>query len=340
MLIRKKLLWPAPSKINSDFRVDARPHNPSPVYQYEFSHAFANPFGVIIDKSRLIRKIIYDEQIIGWTGEVRLVASSLIKKKIYHEGPLLVVGHPVWRNYYHFTLELLPRIFMLKEHIDLDPRTRIILPSGLQSFHGDWLDLLGLRRKVVELEHAALATSSKLITCDYQASSTNFNSPMMKEYKKWIEDRISRCESNNFIEPSIPQGEKIFLTRRNDGRRSISTIADVEGELKARGYSVVFFDELSLWSQIKIIRSTKYLISIHGAAMANIIFGNQNRLRILELCNHAFNFHFYEKLAKSLDIEYNRLGCIPVVSTHDNPNHQDIYVNTCSLMALMDRLGF
>jgi hypothetical protein len=69
------------------------------------------------------------------------------------------------------------------------------------------------------------------------------------------------------------QYDKVFFSRRD--ARALENHYDVERLLTAQGYTTVYMEDFSILDQISIAAHTRHVVSIHGAAMAFLVFNRK-----------------------------------------------------------------
>jgi capsular polysaccharide biosynthesis protein len=99
---------------------------------------------------------------------------------------------------------------------------------------------------------------------------------------------------------------KVYISRRNSGKRLILNEADVIRVVQKYDYDVVRTEDMTIEEQIKLFSRTTDLISIHGAGLSNMVFMPEGS-RIIEIRHrddnpmltcfftlaHTFNHTYY-----------------------------------------------
>lgn len=90
---------------------------------------------------------------------------------------------------------------------------------------------------------------------------------------------------------------RIYVTRRKAKYRKIANEQEVVALLEKYGFSVIDFDDMTFWEQVAQMQAARYIIAIHGAGMANIVFANP-KTKILELLHEykspaAYRFPYW-----------------------------------------------
>ena len=120
---------------------------------------------------------------------------------------------------------------------------------------------------------------------------------------------------HNYIVARIPEEYKsrtysarIYVTRRKAKYRKIGNEQEVVALLEKYGFSVIDFDDMTFWEQVAQMQAANYIVAIHGAGMANIVFAN-SKTKILELLHEykspmAYRFSYWI-VCRTLGIDYH-----------------------------------
>jgi hypothetical protein len=96
---------------------------------------------------------------------------------------------------------------------------------------------------------------------------------------------------------------RVYLSRRDSGRRILENELELEEFLKGLGFDCVLMSQLEPKAQVELLRGASVVVAQHGAALTNIISCNP-KTKIIELFNPAHGTDAYEIIAKSLSLDY------------------------------------
>lgn len=232
-------------------------------------------------------------------------------------------GNGSW-NYYHWTIEIIPK---LKYFLSLNLNTeniKIILPAHvkhIKSFSVMLEILLGSRFDFVYISKDQIAKVQKLyivttpsnivfnprknanfgadflyfdkISIDFLRNSILFSS----QYKLFL-----KTYKNKF------EGKKIFLARKEQLSRQYNQ-NDVKNLVAKYGFVSVFLEELSFFEQIYLFQNIEFLIGASGAAWTNLIYVNKGVKAISWLSENLCSFSSYSTLAKYYDCDLTFFEC-------------------------------
>lgn len=323
----EKLLYKKSPAITMSNKVDERPQIPHDVFEYQFDKGYINPFGIIVSGLRVHRESMYSAQLpLGYLHAVRLSISPLLKNRIDYHGQLLSVTHAYYDNFYHFTLECLLKIFLLREHIG-QPDTKILMPEMQKKFHKEWFEILGLSDHVMTIEETDIMMPRNIITCSFPATSSNQHREIINDFREWVLGKVTP------LIHAKKNIKKVFIGRAIDGRRNIHNREEVIGIFEKYGYVYMEMDNLSLLDQLNVFINATHIAGLHGAALSHLTFARRDA-QVIELINKNFHVHFFEKICLALEISYVAVQCQPA-SDIDNPNHADIEVDMHGLEKIL-----
>ena len=159
-----------------------------------------------------------------------------------------------------------------------------------------------------------LAYSNKLYLFPYKLISGNYVENTTLAINKVV----------NF--PKVTPKKIIYVSRSEAKYRKVVNEVELIKMLKKHGVEIYNFDNLSLKEQIKIAQKTKLFISIHGAALTNMLFMNksQNILEIRHPDSEIQNCYF--SLASALKHNYFYFLGIPI-NKDSNPHDGNLKVD-------------
>ena len=98
--------------------------------------------------------------------------------------------------------------------------------------------------------------------------------------------------------------KKIFISRKSPARR-FANQDELEKAIESYSYKVLYLEEISIQTQLKVFQSANIIIGLHGAGMTNII-GCKKRTKVVEIFGER-GTSSYASIAESLDLEYIHL---------------------------------
>ena len=106
--------------------------------------------------------------------------------------------------------------------------------------------------------------------------------------------------------------QKIFLSRAPGGTRGAKNLSDVHRTLEARGFQIVYCEQLTVAQQQQTINSANVIAGLHGAGMVNIAFHREpTQVTVLEITPEDFINPCFGFLAEELGMNYYCMGAGP-----------------------------
>ena len=249
---------------------------------------------------------------------------------------------PYIEKYYHNFLEIFPKILFLKtvnpffkliivtsKEQDINPLTKIFY-----SWEKDFTDLdhnLSNVKDFLEMsEIDYLCTSTDSVFLKEMIAQSAY---IFFDFKKYIGDKRPNSYPKNYNFPNsypfhpttaqtaeslfpyldIMRGihrdelhgdKKIYVSRKNFPERKLENEENLEKFLSDNGYEIVYFENMSILDQIKIVKESKELILLNGSSGVNCMLANPGT-KVWVFNNNADIVGIYEKASLEYNIEYN-----------------------------------
>ncbi len=287
----------------------------------ELKNVFVNHYGLVIKNGLLIKGCApnightkYDDDNFYYRHWRRGIEQFLVSKygrslpsiKLDDNKKYLVIHSP-WFSYYFWLTECLPRLLMVQDQLD---ELVLIYPEGWKkiSYVNDTLDLFPQLKRIE-------------IPNDYHLFVKNL---VMPEVKPWtpilIPEQVFQIREFLFSKFDISTSEKerhIYISRSDAKYKKLINEEEVVNVIEKYNFETVTMSDRSLKSQIKLMHETKYVMSITGASMANLLFLPEGATLIdltnsMYLTDRKYKFHF-KKIMDILNGSYVVQFCEPKV---------------------------
>jgi capsular polysaccharide biosynthesis protein len=198
-----------------------------------------------------------------------------------------------WMGYYHWIIDILPKICLLQRQFgpDLDG-LKICYPSSGSVFEQESLKLLGVPSTAVHCTRKHGAVNADEIWCNQLPGWQKIH-PMAK----LVQERLLPFKTAG-------SAKRIYLSRR--GRRRCLNEYEVEVLLKKHGFLVVEDNSRSLSEQIGLFYDADYIIAPHGAALTNLLWCRPGA-HVLEFFNASYQADYYRHLSEYGGLHYRCL---------------------------------
>ena len=244
-----------------------------------------------------------------------------IKKKINGTVLSLLTGGAGNDNYSHWLYDVLPRIALCENVINLSKIDYYLAPSLKNNYQKETLELLGINKnQLISSENYRHFESSKLIVSDHpyciSGSATKDIMNIPQWISRWLREKLLITKKNEMKFP------KKFYIDRSDSKsntrhlRKIINENEVKDLLKKNGFEFIQLGKLNFKDQTKIFNNADIIVGLHGAGFANLCFCEQ-KTKIIELRGLSSGTQ-YKNLADKNKLEYQAISCEPI--KHDAKN--------------------
>ncbi|WP_414661871.1 glycosyltransferase family 61 protein [Horticoccus sp. 23ND18S-11] len=172
------------------------------------------------------------------------------------------LGHPWSSAYYHWILEVLPKLSILNQ----DPSTRkhpFIVPTLRHPFQLDTLRLAGISLdRIIQIP-----PSSGDITVDrlYFSESLGTTSNPSSRAVEWLRRTYLPTSKN-------PRRRKLYVSRRDAPSRRVANEDELVDFLSQEGFETICPGSMTFAEQVETFREASVVAAPHGAGLTNMIF--------------------------------------------------------------------
>jgi capsular polysaccharide biosynthesis protein len=217
------------------------------------SNLVVTPWGV--DSTSLFENLSISRRV-----ELNLVAlASVIKNRhsrLQTESEVFHIFNIWGGGYHHWLTEVAPKLFLFEDEIR---NGVILLPENSPHFVIDFLRDFGFEN-LVSTSGNVWIRNLQLVS---NPNSGHYNPEHILPLRSHV---LSRFGDGS----SLPQ--RLYVSRRNSRGRKVVNDAEVENVLAARGFRTLELESVSFADQVRLFSRCDQLVSIHGAALTNMLF--------------------------------------------------------------------
>ena len=208
------------------------------------------------------------------------------------DGRLAVISAPGSKNYFHWTLDAVPRFGLLK---NMAGEIDAYYVDNSNRFHREWLDKLGIpSSKIVSASSESHIQPTELIVPSF-AGLPGLPSP----------------EGLEFLRKLMPQGKlneqrRVYVSRSQSRRRRIVNERKILSILHDHGFTVVHPGRMSVVEQMELFGSAGVIVAAHGAELTNLAYCAPGT-RIVELFSPYYINPCFANLAALCGLQYTAL---------------------------------
>lgn len=237
----------------------------------------------------------------------------------------LVYNHWATFNYYHWLIETLPRLVILRK---LYPDATIILPFSAMPYMRETVALLGYANTFTVPENTTLKIPN-LAFVERPGSFLHHDTELLLEAASSITSQV--------VSVIKKPKRRIYVSRSRANRRKITNEIELLDVLAKYNFEIIYFEDYNFIEQVKIMRDVEVVIGLHGANLTNILF-MQEGTEVIELMNSCSPNLVYFQLASCLKLNYYVLPCMPGDGSSAN-NHADVIVDLLQIKNILQSIS-
>jgi capsular polysaccharide biosynthesis protein len=246
------------------------------------------------------------------------------------EGTVAVVGTAGADIYYHWMMDVLPRLALINKMLPLDSIDYFITEFGDHPFQYETLKKAGIpSQKIIKSNdnwHFHVK-ASRLIVPSLAGELDQPNLFQVQYLQKLFGDIKSRA---------LP-GRRIYISRKNTGRRMIVNEEDVLQLLSKYSFEIIQCEDLSVEEQVAIFSGSSAIIGSHGSAMTNLVFCAAGT-KVIDLFNPSHINPCFWYISQWVNLEYHvLLGTAHPID--GNPKNDNTMVDVAQLKMKLNDIG-
>ncbi|MCE5294562.1 MAG: glycosyltransferase family 61 protein [Chlamydiales bacterium] len=196
-------------------------------------------------------------------------------------------------NYYHWMIDLLPRIDLIRKS-GLQP-VKYYLRAPIFPYQKETLQKLGIQEKdCLYVEDYPFLKAKELIGPSLAAP------PFKVPIPHWATQFLrSSFLPNEILQPT----ERIYISRKQASSRRVVNEEELLPFLERNNFKVVVLENLTVAQQAHLFASARTIIAVHGAALTNLVFSAKGT-QVIELFHPKFILHCYHWLSYQRELPY------------------------------------
>ncbi|QGX96468.1 DUF563 domain-containing protein [Haloplanus rallus] len=201
---------------------------------------------------------------------------------------------PRYRNYYHWTIETLPKLRLLDAFGDETGREpTLLVPADPPAWMRDSLRLLG--GEDFPIRHAREPV--------YDADPTvvpSFAGTVTGAEHRWFKRQTSGLRGD----ADTDRSRRIYVSRAGARERRVHNDDAVLDALDDYGFEPYRLEELPVAEQVRLFAEAEAVVGPHGAGLSNIVYSDD--VAVVELFGSNVKTNF-ARIAEAAGFEYHRL---------------------------------
>lgn len=217
---------------------------------------------------------------------------------LYFNGKLAVISSPGSENWYHWLLQILPRLIILKEsnfEYDRIYINNLKYPWQIKSLE-IVLNYLNIPEdKLFVVNSDCIIQATRLIV-----PSVPFIPVKGTPLPLWLKKDLR----NIFIKGNSKAYDKIYISRKYASTRKIVNEEELIEKIEKIGFKVIYLELSSPYEQAQLFNKAKIIVGPHGSGFANLIFSTP-KCKVVEI-DHGTTppRSFYKRMANYMSCDY------------------------------------
>ncbi|HCU90436.1 MAG TPA: hypothetical protein DGR97_10855 [Gammaproteobacteria bacterium] len=259
---------------------------------------FCNRFGDVYDQQgcRLnnVSHKLRDRRRHGWLKSALKAQRNPIVRLNKVDVPILNLAASTSHMYFHWLLDVLPRIYVAREAgIECG---RWLYVSKAAPFQKESLEALGVLERTIDCDEKVIIHANDIATPVHQIAVGHLPPAWAVRYL-----RTELLGKLGAARPCF--GKRLYVSRNDAGRRNIIGEEDLIDALSVIGFEKIVPGELSVRDQAAAFANAEVIVGAHGSSFANLVFC-QPRTKVLELFPHNYFDEGPYRLAQAVDLDY------------------------------------
>jgi capsular polysaccharide biosynthesis protein len=225
----------------------------------------------------------------------------------------LLIHHP-WYNYYHWLCESILRLWLVREKKD---NLVLLLPDYYK--HSDFIQGSLAPFNFTNIYYIPFGKSlhiKNICLPQIKPHVDSYDKAKINQIKDFYLDYISNRSVN-----SLDLGERIYISRKKAQRKKVSNDNEIEQVLRNYNFKIINNEDYTFIEQIAIYSKAKFLVSIHGSGLTNMLFMSKGS-SVLEFHKRKTNEKDWHSkafwyLADALELRYFQQLCEPTDTGDD-----------------------
>ena len=264
---------------------------------YHYKNVTVRPNSVAFMGQQIIAKSLPSPSLVykrvGWKAKLEHWIDSFRPYDTLEQQCFLVTD--LWsKTYFHWMLDALPRLLLIKEIVNTGT---LLLPGFLsdrQSYVAPTLKSFQIEN-IQYIREPLLCRNLTMPT--HPAPTGNYRAPVIRELRAHFANAYQN-------EPINKSHTKVYISRAKTEKRKLINEDECIAILKEYGFNVYHFEDYCFEQQVAIMMNAQYLISNHGASLTNMLFMASGG-SVLELRRIGDDHtNCYLSLASALNLTY------------------------------------
>jgi capsular polysaccharide biosynthesis protein len=261
---------------------------------FTFKNALISPYGAVFHRGKVVGKSVYPlYEKNNLKGALTFFKKIFLFKVVRVLKSCIVIHNSFYNNYYHWTIEALPRLYRLKDYVDSH---LLAIPAKEVSFINQYLDLLEIN-DVIKIDDDSLIYPRTTVLAPHISPILNHDNELIEKTSSWIKAKVD-LNNNPFIDY-----KNVYISRSKAAYRKVINESSLINMLEKYSFKIINLEDLTVVEQIKLFHSAKNVVAVHGAGISNILYMQRGGL-LINLINGNHHDPAFYNLANAKQLKY------------------------------------
>jgi capsular polysaccharide biosynthesis protein len=212
----------------------------------------------------------------------------------------LLAGGGAKTYYYHWMIDSIPKLGLLKQIGRFDEVDYFLVPSNAKRFQKETLSHFGISEDKIILEDSVQhLQADRLILTSY--TQLQFHHP------KWACDFL---HSSFTLPGNHKTRDKLVYVARGDAgvNRKVLNETELIDVLKEYGFAIRYLSHTTVTEEAEFFNLAKLVIGAHGSNLTNLVFCEPGTI-VIELFPDKYVRHDMHDICNKMGLEYHYLLC-------------------------------
>lgn len=281
-----------------------------------------------IKDNLILKNLSIDTEKLGKNSNILKFGITKFIKKKNLKVISIVSGRDAKNNYYHWLIDVLPKILILEDEIKKNKIKNILVPNYEKRYQVESLSCFFKKNDTnfINLSQNKFLQFDNVIFCTNNSNFEFYNYDLLKKFQ----NKILKYIKLKKIKAKYDY-KKIYIDRFDANKKKDRFLVNekkLKNKLKKEGFKFITLSNYSFFEQVLIFNNAKLIVGLHGAGLANILFVKKTT-KIIELTNSEWPDMYY-KLSRCLNLNYNKIIC--------NKVYKNLNIVECSIQKIMRKI--
>ena len=264
------------------------------VIQLKNGNVYGLNGAIVTEEAVLLRDVSRE---FGKRNSHSIFERALLPKATHQKGNVAVLATAGANTYYHWLVDILPRIHLLAKADLLSRIDYFVMPAITTKFQRETLAFFEINEsKIIEAK-----------STDFCLQAENLFVPslpsLLGTVNKWTTDFLREKLLSSAL-PDVSTGNRIYITRSNASSRRLLNEQKLIEFLQVKDFDIIDCEAYSVLEQAAIFRKADLIVAPHGSGLTNIIFCDPGAT-VIELFSSTYIVPCYWTIANGCSLKYH-----------------------------------